>query len=826
MINDRNSAPPSADGQMLRGSIWMIALRWSIRLTGLASTIILARLLVPADFGIVAMAMVVVGMLELLNQTGQKLAIIRQHEPTREHFDTAWTLSVIIGLLIGAAIVVLAPFTSYYFHEPRAVPVMQWLSLRAVIGGFENIGTVNFRRDPRFDRFFVYNMYPKLISFAVTIVLAIVWRNYWALVAGIITSQLALNIASYVMHPYRPRFSLARIGEIGSFSGWTLFRTIGIYLNTQIDQVAVGGAFGSTVMGRYSVAADLASSPLDEINGPMVAVLYPVMSRVQHDPQRLRALYLRTLCWSAIICASASVGVTLVAHDMVGFVLGQKWLIAEPLVGWLALSAGLLGLSSGAYTTFDALGKPHLGARMQWVRLTFLAVAIVPVALVAPFPRYIAETKMVVTALFMPTLFFAVGREVGASWRDYLQALWRPFVAAAVMAAVIAPVNHIVPPGHLRLAFDVFLGAGTFATALLSLWWLSGCPDSPEKDIFALVHRHLQRRRGGQAGPIHIISKFGTIAGGTEQRALRLAQILGKHAEVKLWATHAPDPAIEDRADVTTIDFWRLQFPISGTFIFVGVYLHIGGWIRFAKPDRRIIVLNTNSVEEFRRMVRRISPVSDIEGCEIVYSSDALRQLVGTPGSVENSPIDIERFSTNRTDRSPGPLTIGRLSRDYIYKFHERDPQLFRKLGESGYRLRVLGGTCLKGELEGARNVELIRAGAIAAPEFLQSLDCFIYRTRTTWFESYGRVVMEAMASGLPVLCGPIGGFTEHIEHGVNGFIFYEDNEAIEILRRLSADPALRETIGQRARETAERIYSREYEMSLVEFYLRKGLNA
>jgi lipopolysaccharide exporter len=825
MLDEEPSRTPSADNQMLRGSVWMIALRWSIRLTGLISTIILARLLVPADFGIVAMAMVVVGMLEILNQTGQKLAIIRHHKPTREHFDTAWTLSVIIGLLIGAAIVLLAPLTKFYFHEPRAVPVMQWLALRAVIGGFENIGTVNFRRDLRFDRFFRYNMYPKLISFCVTITLAVVWRNYWALVAGIIASQLALNVASYVMHPYRPRFSLAKIGDIWSFSGWTLFRTIGIYLNTQIDQVAVGGAFGSAVMGRYSVAADLASSPLDEINGPMVAVLYPVMSRVQHDAPRLRALYLRTLCWSAIICASASVGVTLVAHDMVRFVLGEKWLVAEPLVGWLALSAGLLGLSSGAYTTFDALGKPHLGARMQWVRLFFLAVAIIPVAMFTSLPRYIAATRLAVTAIFMPTLFFAVGREIGVSWRDYLQAVWRPFVAAAIMALVVAPVNDIVPPSYLRLALDIFLGAASFASALLSLWWISGLPDSPEKDIFELLHKHLQRRRGNQTGPIHIISKFGTIAGGTEQRALRLAEILGKHAEVKLWATHSPDPAIDRRASVTTIDAWRLQFPISGTFIFVGVYLHIGGWFRFARPDRKIIVLNTNSIDEFRRMVRQISPLNDVDGCEIVYSSEGLKHLVGSPGLVENSPIDISRFSGDRRDTARSPMTVGRLSRDYIYKFHENDPALFRRLGESGFRLRVLGGTCLQPQLAGARNVELIKAGAISAPDFLQSLDCFIYRTSTTWFESYGRVVMEAMASGLPVLCGPIGGFTEHIEHGVNGFIFHDDAEAIEILQSLNADPALRASIGRKARETAEKIYSSEYERELVSFYLRKAVN-
>jgi len=208
-----------------------------------------------------------------------------------------------------------------------------------------------------------------------------------------------------------------------------------------------------------------------------------------------RALYLKTLYWSAIICSSASVGVTLVAHDMVRFVLGEKWLVAEPLVGWLALSAGLLGLSSGAYTAFDALGKAHLGARMQWVRLFFLVAAIVPVAIIAKYPPEIAATRLVVTAVFMPTLFFAVGREVGVSWRDYLRALWRPFVAAATMAAVIYPLNLLFPSSGSRLVADILLGALSFGLAQLALWWLSGSPDSPEKDVIALVVRHLQKRR-------------------------------------------------------------------------------------------------------------------------------------------------------------------------------------------------------------------------------------------------------------------------------------------------------------------------------------------
>src|SRR6476646_10453917 len=105
-------APRSSWGKrMLNGALWMIALRWALRLTGLVSTVILARLLTPRDFGIVAMAMIVVGTLEMFNQTGQKLVLIRLEEPTDDHFNTAWTISFLLGLVIAVAILAVSPFT-------------------------------------------------------------------------------------------------------------------------------------------------------------------------------------------------------------------------------------------------------------------------------------------------------------------------------------------------------------------------------------------------------------------------------------------------------------------------------------------------------------------------------------------------------------------------------------------------------------------------------------------------------------------------------------------------------------------------------------------
>jgi lipopolysaccharide exporter len=240
-------------------------------------------------------------------------------------------------------------------------------------------------------------------------------------------------------------------------------------------------------MGRYAVATDLASSPSAEINAPMVAVLYPVMSKVRSDVPALRRLYLNTFGWSAIICLSTAVGVTMVAHDLVHLVLGEKWLSVEPLIGWLALGTGMLGLSSGAYVTFDAIGKPDLGAKMQWTRLIFLTVALVPICMILRNMSAVAIGRAGMIAIFIPTLLFTIGRQIKVSPKDYAGALFRPVMAACVMALVLRLTNIWLSPGNGRLLFDVVLGVVTFGGSLLFAWVLSGKPQGPEKDIYVAI---------------------------------------------------------------------------------------------------------------------------------------------------------------------------------------------------------------------------------------------------------------------------------------------------------------------------------------------------
>ena len=353
----------SLQRHMVRGSIWTIGVRWSLRLMGLVSTVILARLLTPADYGIVSIASMIVGMVEIMSQTEQDSAIIRHPNPTREHYDSAWTVSLLLGIGLGLVIWALTPITTAYFHEPRARIVVEILAFRTMLAGSQNIGVVNFRRNLQFNKQFWFNVIPSLVSFTVTIVAALILRNYWSLVIGVMSQHVTNFTLSYVMEPYRPRICFSKVREIWSFSIWSLVSNMGAFFSQLSDRIAIGGFAGSAGMGRYYVATDLATSPSSELVGPMVQVLFPVMATVQHDREKRRELYLTVLYWSALICTSTAIGVALVSDDMVDLVLGAKWQDVKPLMPWLALSYGVLGLGSSVFTAFDTIGLPRYSAQ-------------------------------------------------------------------------------------------------------------------------------------------------------------------------------------------------------------------------------------------------------------------------------------------------------------------------------------------------------------------------------------------------------------------------------------------------------------------------------
>lgn len=487
----------AARGHMVRGSLWMVVMRWSIRLIGLVSTVLLARLLQPDDFGLVAMAMLFVGIIEVLGETGQQAALIRHPNPTREHFDTAWTVGVLASLVLGTAVLISAPLAGRYFDEPRAVLLIQFLSIRTYLIGLENIGTVMFRKELDFAKEYRYGVYKKLLSFAATLGLALYLRNYWALVAGIILGEILSVGLGYMLHPYRPRICFSKMREIWHFSFWSWVMTVGGFIYNRMDQYVVS-AFGSAgLVGLYQLAVEVAKMPSDELIRPLQRALFPTYSKLSHDLGQLRDAYLNVLSVIVVFAASTSTGIALIADDLVLLLLGEKWADAAPFVFWLALAAGVTAYSHSVFLILSTLGHIRRSALQAWWRLLVMIPALIFAA--NRFgPEGVAATYLAGVVLMAPTYFIILRPVLPISYGAIAAVSWRPIVAAAIMAAAIKniPAVWLGASPVLRLLVEVPIGALAFAGALLLLWVVSGRPAGAENAALRYAGSRLAALRG------------------------------------------------------------------------------------------------------------------------------------------------------------------------------------------------------------------------------------------------------------------------------------------------------------------------------------------
>ena len=315
---------------------------------------------------------------------------------------------------------------------------------------------------------------------------------------------------------------------------------------------------------------------------------------------------------------------------------------------------------------------------------------------------------------------------------------------------------------------------------------------------------------------VHLVNPFANALGGSEQRAIALYKELKGRCDVYLWSEYKHDIRLSNYP-IQRINSDQGIGPRSGVLVIVGNYFPIGTWLPSARPQRAVLIANTFIFEQFKYSTWQA--LQRIAQPEIVYASRLISDWMGIPGPLQTSLIDIARFAPVPRAESAA-FVIGRLSRDVPEKHHPLDPELYRTLVQQGCRVRIMGGKCLAPQIGGMDGIELLEAGAELADAFLQNLDCFFYRTSDAWLEAGGRVVAEAMACGLPIVCHRRGGYSEWIYHGENGLLFETQEDALELLLRLKKDVGLRRSLGDAARKTVELLFSSEAREQVVQYYL------
>ena len=489
---NKPDAPKTFGKHLLLGSAWMIGARWATRLIGLVSTMILARLLAPEDFGLIAMVMLAYGLLETISYAGVDLALMRAGADSREHYDTAWTVQIMQGCFIAALMLLASPYIAAYFSEPRLVQVIYFVAPRAVIDCLQNIGVVAFRKELDFAKEFRFTLYNKLLNFCFVIAAALWFQNYWALVLGALTASIIGVVTSYVMHPYRPRLSLARITEIWSFSQWLIISRIGSFLNRKCDEFIVGGAVGTTAMGNYHVAGELATLPSIELVMPIRRAMFPSLAKMMGQPQAFGEAVLSSFSAIAAMCLFVGFCLMAVAPEFVAVVLGQRWLGAVPIIEWLSLFGCFSALVLVLEVPLWVSGKTRISAAQTWFEL----------ALVAPLTWFAvkgfgvegaAAARAAVALLMVPLMMVLTARTGSVSFLQLAGALWRPLLAALAMSGLVLSVPLLLGSALLTLVVKGALCFAIYPVVLGGLWVLAGRPPGFETAAAVQLNKVLRR---------------------------------------------------------------------------------------------------------------------------------------------------------------------------------------------------------------------------------------------------------------------------------------------------------------------------------------------
>lgn len=482
------------------GATLMVLVRFIDRGLGLISMIVLARFLVPDDFGLVAMATVVIALAELLSTFGFDLALIHKSSADRSHYDTAWTLNALIGAAVCAALLALAYPAAWFYGEPRVAAVLAALSIAPLIQGFENIGVVAFRKDLNFRAEFLWVSGRRLANVLIVLPMAYYLRSYWALVAGIVIGRVLGTALSYAVHPYRPGFSLAAWKDLFSFSKWIVVASGLQFLLQRSPDLIVGRLHGAGALGVYNIAAEIAALPSSELIAPINRVAYPAFAKIASDRTALKREYLAVVGVVALFAVPASLMLSAIAAHLIPLMLGPRWIDAVPLIAVLALFGAAQFPYALSYSVYLAIGKPVYQVALHAIHVPALVVLMI--VLSTHFgPPGAAWASAVAGAAMVPISLRLLCRDLGIAVREFMAVMWRPVASAAVMYLSLSWAGALLPPSpsftttaaHM-VSLAVF-GCGVYVGAVLLAWWLSGKPNSAESAVLARAAAVLGRYR-------------------------------------------------------------------------------------------------------------------------------------------------------------------------------------------------------------------------------------------------------------------------------------------------------------------------------------------
>lgn len=366
--------------ETIKGISWLGAFRLFTRVLSFLRTIIIARILSPAQFGVFGIAALVLSLVEILTETGINVFLVQNKENINKYISTAWIVSILRGVLISSLIFLSSFFVSAFFKSEESLTLLMLVSMVPLIRGFINPSVAKFQKNLEFHKEFYYRSGIFLIETVVSIGLVVILENPIALIYGLIMGAIFEVTMSLLFVKPVPiiEFNKNIFREIITHGRWVTGAGIFAYLFQNADNVVVGKTLGTGALGIYDMAYSISTLPLNEISDIVARVTFPVYVRISDDKDRLRRAYIKTILLTALFVSPILLLLFLFPENIILLFLGANWIGASDILRVLAVYAMLSILGSPSGAVFYAVKKQKYLTIISIVSFVVMIVSIFP----------------------------------------------------------------------------------------------------------------------------------------------------------------------------------------------------------------------------------------------------------------------------------------------------------------------------------------------------------------------------------------------------------------------------------------------------------------
>jgi len=480
-------------GKSVRGGMTTMTAQAAQFVLQLAGTMVLARLLTPNDYGLIGMVMVVVHFAAMFKDAGLAMATVQKETISHEQISTLFWINALISVFLGLCVLAGSPLVASFYGKPELTPVTAALSLSLLISGLTIQHQALLRRHMRFGTLATIQIASYVANLFLTILLALAGWRYWALVGGTLTTALSSTVLTFLFCPWVPGRMKKGTGirDMLRFGGHLTGFNFVNYFSRNADNLLIGKFLGADALGLYAKAYSLLMLPIAQINSPLAAVAVPALSRLQNDPERLRAYYRKGLTLASMLGMPVVVFSFVKADEIVRVVLGPRWADAAVIFRVLAVAA-FVGTTNGAGSgwIFVALGNVRRQLLTSIPRVIFLVTAFV-VGLRWGAVGVAAALSIYMLSVRIPTVLVCFYR-TALRLPDFMAATWRPAVtsiAAGVCVYLIGP--YVLP--QINIVARLLLSGVEYLFFYLLFWLI--VPGGRGVLIDVLNMRRLLRER-------------------------------------------------------------------------------------------------------------------------------------------------------------------------------------------------------------------------------------------------------------------------------------------------------------------------------------------